>query len=175
VHLYDAKSHLFRITLSITDPLASPRFGESVVFGGKYLFVGAPGQNFGNPVVPGSVGIAGAVYQFDTKTMTLVHTYFSPVPQASGGFGTSISADRKHLLVGSPTYDTAFGIDAGAADLYDIRTRTFLSSPSSGSPTDSENFGYAVALFKPSQMAISAPAPDSPSNDGHVYIRAITP
>lgn len=175
VHIYDAKTHLRRITLSITDPLSSPRFGESLAFGGKYLFIGAPGQNFGNPVVPGSVGVAGAVYQFDLKTMSLVHTFFSPAPQASAGFGSSVAADRKHLLVGSPTYDTAFGTDAGAADLYDIRTGAFLSSPLSGSPADSENFGQAVALFKPSKMAISAPAPDSPTNDGHVYIRAITP
>ena len=128
------------------DPLASPRFGESVAFGGKYLFIGAPGQNSGGPVIPGSVSVAGAVYQFDLKTMTLVHTFFSPTPQADAGFGTSVAADKKHLLVGSPTFDTSFGTDAGAADLYDIRTGAYLTSPFSGSPGTSEHFGQAVLL-----------------------------
>jgi hypothetical protein len=175
VHLYDAKTHVYRLTLSAVTPFASPRFGESVAFAGKYLFIGAPAQDTASPVVPGSVAAAGAVYQFDVKTMSLVHTYFSPTPQTGAGFGTSISADRKHLLVGSPNFDQAFGTDAGGADLFDLKTTAYVMSPLSGSPATSENFGQTVVLLKGNRMAISAPAPDSPDNDGHVYVRAITP
>ncbi|MGI8905010.1 MAG: hypothetical protein ACR2IE_00775 [Candidatus Sumerlaeaceae bacterium] len=175
VHVYDAKTHAFLITLTFSNPFTGPRFGESLAFSGNNLFIGAPGQDFGSPVVPGYVPAAGAVYQFNTKTMQLVRTFVPSSPQDSSGFGTSISADRKRLLVGSPKHDTAAGTDAGKADLFDLKTGVFHSSLFSDAPAASEYYGQSVLLMKRNRAAVGAPAPDNTSNDGHVYVHTLVP
>jgi hypothetical protein len=170
VHIFNAKTRAFVTTLTIGGTLFNlPHFGSSLVFSGKYLFVGAPNDDFGLFGFPGYEGAAGSVIQYDTKAWTIVRTLRAPSIEGSAEFGASLSADKKRIAVGSPGTATA-GIERGSAFLYDIKTGDFQETFVSAEPIDHEEFGRSVLLTAPNLLAVGAPATEVDSREGNVYV-----
>lgn len=169
VYVFDAKTRLHLRTLSIGGSLFNvPHFGSALVFSGKYLFVGAPDDDYGLIGFPGYASSAGSVTQYDTKTWEAVRTLRALVPEGGAGFGGAIHADKKRVVVGSPKR-LAGGIERGNAELFDIKTGVNLREFTSPAPINGERFGTAVLLLKGNRVVIGAPAPNLTTRDGNVY------
>jgi hypothetical protein len=165
VYVYDAKT-FGRIRTLNKPESASPNahFGTSVVFAGTSLFVGAPGAEAGT----------GMVYQFDTKTFSFIRAISSSALQQDSDFGSVLAGDKKYLVVGSPLHQQG-GAEGGIAEVYDVKTGALVDTLESPSPEAGEHFGAALTVLKGGRVAVGAPAPDSLSNDGHVYVQTIVP
>lgn len=176
VHIYDAKTLAYVRTLN--DPFLIPggsggRFGNSLAFGGIYLFVGAVAENFafGSPDYRAG---AGAVYQYDTRSWSLVRRFYSTDPQAFQDFGWSIAADTKRLYVGVLGYDHSSTND-GRVEVFASKLGNEIDSIYSPAPARLGDLGFSVAAMKGNLYLAGAPGEigNSGQGTGRVYLRLL--
>ncbi|MGI8908904.1 MAG: hypothetical protein ACR2IE_20720 [Candidatus Sumerlaeaceae bacterium] len=149
VHIYDAKTLAYNSTVLDPDFLegsGGSRFGSAVSFSGKYLFVGAQSQNFGFPT-PAFQSGAGAIYQYDTKTWTLLRRIDSHVPSSFANFGAELGVDKKRLYICAPTYDHAGNAD-GKVEVVDQKTGAFVNELFSPVPVSAGFLGSSIGVLK---------------------------
>jgi hypothetical protein len=173
VYIFDAKTRVLVHTLEGNNgngnqQESQPRFGASLLIVGSNLFVGAPNQNSGNSNSPNFLASAGMVYRYKVGSWEEIGNYKSKSPQADAQFGASLASNKKLLAVGSPLYDDN-DIDAGLAEVFVVKTGQLTLTLRSMAPIVSEHFGHALAFLK-KRIAVGAPAPDSETSEGHVYV-----
>jgi hypothetical protein len=113
-------------------------FAASLAASGRYLVIGAPGQNNG----------AGSVYVWDHVHGAYdgLYTLTSNIPQANGGFGESVAINGQYVVVGAPFEDVGGSCPANCGDvqLFSLSSGTFFYSQA-GSLAN-ENLGASVAI-----------------------------
>ncbi|HLP83762.1 MAG TPA: FG-GAP repeat protein, partial [Phycisphaerales bacterium] len=95
-------------------PEAFENFGASVAISGDVLVVGAPGEDMtlqeGGFVQSATNG--GAIYIFERNTTTNAWNFVaklrSPLPVASGAFGTTVATDNLQIVVGEALTKRAY-------------------------------------------------------------------
>ena len=138
VYLFDSNTGgLLQTFNNPTLPGGNDEFGRSLAALGTNVLIGAPLDDTAAPD-------AGAAYLFDSNTGGLLQTFNNPNPSSNDEFGRSLAAVGNNVLVGSPFDDTA-ATNAGAAYLFDSTTGGLLQTLLSPNPTNSGQFGTAVA------------------------------
>lgn len=166
VHLYDAKTLNYLRSITATPLFGGPRLGSALLFSGKSLFVGAPKASYGSFLSPDYVPGCGAVYEYNIKDWSLVRTYYSAIRQTGAEFGSSLAADKKNLLVGSP----GFGDNHGRAELISRATGELVRRFVSPNPAENEQYGTSVIILDKRRVAVGAPAENTTTRDGTLYV-----
>jgi hypothetical protein len=182
------KAYVFEIsgnTISET-PIASlkspdvdinnpPLFGSSVAIYGKYIVVGAPGQD-----VPPDSDDFGKAYVFkinsnNTIIETPIASLESPGVDGSDKFGQSVAIYGKYIVVGAPYNGNDLLTDYGDIYVFKINGNDTISetpiasfkSPDGdggGSILEAE-FGSSVAIYD-DYIVVGAPYQDVPPDSG---------
>ena len=117
---------------------ASSRMGissRSVAIGNGMIAVGAPYH-----------GTAGAVFVFEEKTGKHLFTLLGSVHTGAELFGWAVDISGTKLIVGAPFTDLLASGNAGAAYVFDLRTRQVVQSIISANFQAGDNWGYSVDL-----------------------------
>lgn len=117
---------------------ASSRMGissRSVAIGNGMIAVGAPYH-----------GTAGAVFVFDEKMGKHLFTLLGSVHTGAELFGWAVDISGTKLIVGAPFTDLLASGNAGAAYVFDLRTRQVVQSIISANFLAGDNWGYSVDL-----------------------------
>ena len=172
VYLFRSTTGGLLRTLTSPNSQVAGEFGAAVAISGKYVVVGAPGEN-----VTGEAA-AGRAYVFSTSG-TLLATLTSPSPAKSGCFGAAVAVSKSTVAVGAPCETVSDQVDAGHVYLFRLPGTLVhtLASPDAlyyGKDTRSY-FGRAVALSG-ATLVVGAPFEDAPSakSAGHVYVYKAT-
>ncbi|HRP63600.1 MAG TPA: hypothetical protein PK400_09930 [Phycisphaerales bacterium] len=162
--------------LSPADLSAGARFGQSIAFGGGYLFIGAPGATVSG------VANAGAVYVYRVFVQDGVPSYsqlgrITEFPTANREFGSTISTSGNDLIV----------TDANGW-IYRIRVqqgqtpaqyKTDLMGCWKSPAGVSEKFGKGGAAWSGDQLLATDPGFDAPGMTDagrvHIYSMGINP
>lgn len=128
---------------TLLNPAASPsdRYGTSVAISGNTVVVGSYGEdNLGSD--------AGAAYVFDAATGNLLHTLNHPAPHAYDNFGVAVAVSGSRALIGASGFDPngLYGVEIGAAYVFDTTTGNLVSTLNNPTPTSPDNFGAYVAI-----------------------------
>ena len=146
-YLYDAGTgsllHTFRPPTKIDHHV----FGGSVAFAGDKIVIGTAAFTCSG------VSCSEEIFVYDRSDNSLSYTIQDPSPDVDGKFihffGSTLTTDGNHLLVGSKSDDTV-GTRAGAAYLFDVNTgdllQSFFNPAPYNPPRSSDHFGGAVAL-----------------------------
>lgn len=173
VHIYNAKTLEYMLTLSGSAFFQAPRFGSALAFSGRSLFVGSPGENLGTMTSPEYVPGAGAVIEFDTKTWSEARRFYSQTPQEGAQFGAAIAVDKKRLMVGSPLFDNGASTDAGLAEIFLKKKQSVVARLVSTSPAADQELGRSVLFLDKNRAAVGAPYSENSASDGRVYVFTI--
>ena len=130
-------------------------FSWSVATLGGDVLIGTPGVDLSFPVQN-----IGRVYRFDAATATLVHTYHNPTPAMADEFGAAVATVGPNVLIGAPG-DSTFGLNAGAAYLFDGTTGALLQNFFDPAPGVVDRFGYTVAGVGTNGVLVGAPYDDA--------------
>ena len=139
-------------TLHPPSPVPGGQFGFSTAIAGSRVVVGASYAGAANEGVAYAYDLSGA------SPTQPVATFTHPSPAAGDQFGYAVAISGTRVLVGAPFVD-AGALNAGAAYVYDLAGATpgapslALTNPS---PSESDEFGYAVALSGPRAL-VGAP------------------
>jgi hypothetical protein len=136
VYLFNTSGTLLQ-TYESPNPEASGYFGYSVSLDGDNVLIGATRENGGSAE-------SGRAYLFNTSG-TLLQTYNSPNPEASGYFGYSVSLDGDNVLIGAPFEDAQSLTASGRVYLFNT-SGTLLQTYESPNPEASGYFGHSVSL-----------------------------
>jgi FG-GAP repeat protein len=144
VYLFDLNS--LTVLRTITNPTPGPNdlFGISIAVFGNKVLIGAPNDDT-------AASDAGAAYLFNGDTGQLLHTFTLTAtthsPASDDYFGTAVSLNGQHILIGTPGRDGgASAADAGAAYLFDATNYSFIQVFPNPSPASGEGFGASVAV-----------------------------
>jgi hypothetical protein len=140
-------------------------FGSSVALGRGFVAVGARGET-----ANGKAG-AGAVYLFNDTSYSLIRKLVSPNAQQGGGFGWSVAAVGRILVVGAPQETVGGDYAAGDSYVFNASSGALISSLSSPNVQSEGFFGWSVAV---SGSIVMVGAFGESSNgvmfSGHVYL-----
>lgn len=117
---------------------ASSRMGissRSVAIGNGMIAVGAPYH-----------GGAGAVFVFDEKTGKHLFTLPGSAHAGAELFGWAVDISGTKLLVGAPFTDLLASGNAGAAYVFDLRTRSLVKTIAAANFLAGDNWGYSVDI-----------------------------
>jgi hypothetical protein len=168
-----------RATGEVKFPIENPNpasqlfdwFGFSVAADNSSIVVGA--REDGTSGVDGS----GTAYIFDSSNGALLHTLFSPQPEANGEFGRSVAMMANGNVVVGAWGTSVDGIEgAGRVYLFDGRTGSLLYDIPNPEPSAFGAFGYSVAAVG-NTIAIGAPggAANALPSTGAVYLFSTVP
>lgn len=147
VYRRGAAGWAFEAKLTAEDAMPGDEFGQSMAIDGNRLLIGAPGH-------PAST-LGGAAYIFEFDGQTWAQTAkLLPADQPNGeAFGWSVALRDSRALIGAP-----FSSGTGAAYLFENDGAAWSESATyrAPSPSLSDQFGYAVALWDTSAF-VSAP------------------
>jgi VCBS repeat-containing protein len=137
-HLFDATTG--NLLQTFDDPTVTDfdNFGWSVALDGDRLLVGAPFDDTQGEGV-------GQAHLFDATTGALLQTFDDPTVTTADRFGTSVALDGDSVLIGAQG-DNTQGEAVGQAHLFDATTGDLLSTLDDPTVTDTDHFGYSVAL-----------------------------
>lgn len=155
IHIFDAKTYSYLTT--IYNYLAgNGELGSSLVLTNKYLYAGAPRQNFGNPGTPGAVFFAGTVIEYNLKDFSINRVFYPTDPQRESQFGASILVVKNRLIVGAPLHDSAGTSDGGAVYTFDLKTGAQLGSRQF--PDAGYRAGSSLLALPKGIVAVGAPS-----------------
>lgn len=131
------------ITFANPTPVTVDKFGASIAVFGNKVLIGAPNDD------SAGASDAGAAYLFDGDTGQLLHTFTltatTHTPASGDHFGTAVSLNGQHILIGAPDRDGGAS-DAGAAYLFNATTYSFIQVLANPSPALGDGFGSSVAV-----------------------------
>ncbi len=167
VYEYDAMNDEWneKYKVSASDADSDDYFGDSCVFVGDYICIGAPNRYSG--------GVSGAVYVFDYATgneVGILDTTSLPDEMSMEDFGTALASDGNRLVVGAsglnvedfdpstgsaylfalPCNAADFALPYGELDFFDMQA--FLAAygnedPSADLTGDGEWDGFDISAF----------------------------
>jgi len=152
-------------TLTASDGVAGDRFGHSVAFGERYLFVGAP------HATAGATSDAGAVYQFlydaNTRTWSQYAKLTATTPTTGAEYGYAISSWYssyiRYLSVGEPAGASNKGV------AYQYTNSSSFAHTFSLSATQENSAGAAGDRYGHAVDGTYVGAPGCDSNRGAVF------
>ena len=195
-YIFDVATGSLLYTLNNPNPMntsTGDKFGNSVSISGNYAIVGAAEEDNSSGSFNSGYAYIYDISSFTTSTIS-TPTYTLSNPNAYGGvggfasdnFGRSVSISGNYAIVGANGEDDAGGSSSGKAYVYDISTFTtstissanyVLDNPNAYSTSQSDEFGYAVAISG-NYAIVSAYGEDdtlgTPSNSGKAYIYDIS-
>ncbi|MCB1063429.1 MAG: hypothetical protein KDN20_10985 [Verrucomicrobiae bacterium] len=121
------------------DVVGDERFGFSVAICGDLGLIGAP---LGDS---DSVTNCGSAYLFDLKEMNQIDEWHASDVAAGAGFGGAVSLGSGYAVVGAPR-DSAEGVEAGAAYVFEVHRGTELHKLVSTEADDAFQFGNSVSV-----------------------------
>ena len=162
VHIYDKNSGTLLHTVQSQFPAASGRFGHALDLSANRLVVASPFAD------AGAID-AGIVEVFDASDAMPLVTLLNPTPAQLDYFGQAVATDGDHIVVGAYLDDT-FGLDAGAAYVFDPHNGDIIHTLSPPNPGSSDYFGFSVAIDD-NTIAVGARRADiAATDDGAVYL-----
>ncbi|MGI8906912.1 MAG: hypothetical protein ACR2IE_10525 [Candidatus Sumerlaeaceae bacterium] len=153
VAVFDAKTAAYLGTLTDPSPNTDDAFGSAVAISGSLVTVGSPNSEYITDAVYTN---AGAVFQFDAATRTLVRELPENTYNDGGHRGAAMATDGKLLIVGKPDFYYS-GPNAGSTTTYKYKTGEAIRENISENPVAGGNFGKAVAAFKGGRYAVGEP------------------
>lgn len=162
-YLFDGETGALRYTFSDPTPHELDRFGYSAASWGRYAIVGCYRES---EILPN----CGAVYIFDTLDGSLVRTLYNPLPGSHDLFGKAMAVSGDRLAVAAPE-DDSFGVDAGAAFVFDLNTGDLLYGVGSPNPQSGGEFGWHLAWLD-DKLVVGAPSEEDLGllNCGNAYL-----
>ena len=138
VHLYDRSDGSLLRTVQSRFPSSGGRFGHSIDLSTDLLAVATPFAD------TGAID-AGMVELFDAADGAPRLAIANPTPAPLDYFGHAIAIDGGRIVVGAYLDDT-FGLDAGAAYVFDTTTGDLIHTLSSPQAASADYFGFSVAI-----------------------------
>jgi uncharacterized protein YqkB len=162
VYVFNTETKQLLYTIYDPTPTNQDEFGVSIAISNEVLYVGAHFDDTeGNNV--------GQVHSFRLGTGSFLRTYNDPTATSVDRFGTAISADGNHLLVGA-NGDDSIGQGIGQAYLFNASNGDLLHIFDDPTPTYFDRFGTAVAV-KDSLIAIGVRTDDTlGTNVGQTHV-----
>lgn len=162
--------------LAASDTAWDSRYGESLAFGGGYLYVGAPG------VTVNGVNNAGAVYVYRVVMQDGVPTYvqagkITEWPTTNRKFGTKLSASGNDLIVTDANgWIYRIRVEQGATP---TQIKTSMMGRWESPAGVSEKFGRGGAVWTGEELLVGDPGFDAPGMTDagrvHRYTMGINP
>lgn len=139
-------------------------FGRAIDISGTNVVVGNGSLDL-NP----DLTALGAAYIFDALTGDLVHTLVSPDINEQNNFGHAVAIDGDLIAVGAKQEGRR--TKGGAVHLYDANTGDFFSTLENPFPSDSDDFGWSVAV-NDGKVLVGArnETPGSIQSEGGAYL-----
>ena len=150
------KAYIFDVTTgtlvyTLDDPNAyststGDRFGGSVAISGNYAIIAAYFESDAGGTQ------SGKAYIYNVTTGALVYTLDNPNAydtSTGDSFGQSVAISGNYAIVGASGEDDAGGLTSGKAYIFDVTTGALvntLDNPNAYSTSDSDNFGFRVAI-----------------------------
>ncbi len=154
---------------------AGDNFGQSVSISGNYAIVGTLFED------DAGGSISGKAYIFNVTTGQLVWTLNNPNAYSTGEFdyfGSSVAISGNYAIVGAKNEDDAGGTTSGKAYIFNVTTGQLvwtLNNPNAYSTSESDNFGYSVAISGNYAIVTAHQEDDSGgTNSGKAYIFNVT-
>ena len=128
------------------DTSTGDAFGRSVAISGNYAIVSAWFEDDAGGTQ------SGKAYIYNVTTGALVHTLDNPNAydtSTGDSFGQSVAISGNYAIVGASGEDDAGGLTSGKAYIFDVTTGALvntLDNPNAYSTSDSDNFGFRVAI-----------------------------
>jgi WD40 repeat protein len=159
-HLFNARTGALLRSFSDPTPSAFDFFGRSVAINGRYVLIGANGDD----TLGANIGQA---HLFDVHSGQLVRTFDNPTPSQSFHFGATLAIQGGIAAIGAP----GGGGDKGRVHLFDVTSGDLLRTISPPPAHIGSGFGLRVA-FDADYVAIGAPSNgvDSDPNPGYVGV-----
>lgn len=152
VFVYELDSRSLVTVLAGQDTDGGDQFGRSLAVSGDTLVVGARW----------AADLLGAVYLFDTQTLTQQRVFRGLVSVGSG-FGYSVALDNNLLVVGAP-FDSSLVNSGGACFVFDRLSGNLLATLRLELVTASDTFGVSVAIDS-ATVFVGAPGDDDADRD----------
>ncbi|MEZ6190718.1 MAG: hypothetical protein R3C45_05435 [Phycisphaerales bacterium] len=157
-YLYDTLSGAPLFTLAASDTTAGDGFGASVAVSHNTALIGA---TFGGS---DHSTLAGAAYLYDVNTGNEMFKLSPNDSEALDGFGTSVAIGPVVAVIGAPADNTAAGVDAGSAYVFDPTTGEQWLKLTASDASAGAAFGASVAIDN--NTALIGAYRDSGSADG---------
>ena len=92
-------------------------YGIDIDIQGELLVIGASGES-------SIEDVGGKVYLMNWVTGEYIYGITSEETEFAGKFGQAVAFSDDHILIGAPSHDTSWGVNAGAVYIYDIASGT---------------------------------------------------
>jgi hypothetical protein len=135
-----ANSWVYKQTLRANNSLGGAFFGQSVVFDGTSIIVGAPNLTHATP----NCLVCGAVYVYtqDMNGDWMEHqVLYATVPSADQGFGNALAMAGTTLIIGAPGGKATYVFTRNTAGTWNELTKLVADIPEIGI-----DFGISVAF-----------------------------
>lgn len=113
VYVFDLSTGEELVKFEWSETKAYDTYGIALDIQDELLLIGASGES-------SLFDISGVVYLMNWQTGELVHELYPEDPEEIGKFGQGVGLTDSHAIVGAPSHDTIWGINAGAAYIFDL-------------------------------------------------------
>ncbi len=175
VYLIDPDTLTIMRTFTNPTPVALDYFGASIAVSGTHVLIGAPDDN------SAGASKAGAAYLFDGNTGTLLHTFYLTStttpgisPASDDNFGTAVSLNGQHILIGAPGRDSG-ATNAGAAYLFNATTYSFIQVLANPFAEADDAFGASLAVNTDLFLVGAPKVGVGTTTTGEVYLFSFAP
>lgn len=115
VYVYNIETGEELVKFEWKETLPYDTYGIDIDIKGDLLLIGASGES-------STYDVAGIAYLMDWTTGDLVHVLKPEDLEEIGKFGQSVGLTDSHAVIGAPSHDTIWGVNSGAAYVFDLST-----------------------------------------------------
>lgn len=138
-YLFDVETGAQITRLSADDVTRGDNFARSVAISGNTVIVGSVGDDDAGET-------SGSAYLFDATTGAQLAKLTASDGAAGDRFGNAVAISGNIAVVGAFA-DNDFGVNSGAAYLFDVTTGEQIARLTAPDPTGDDVFGDTVAIF----------------------------
>lgn len=117
VYVFDLETGDMRVKFEWDETQPYDTYGIDIDIQDDLLVIGASGES-------SIQDIGGKVYLMNWVTGEYIYGITSENTEFAGKFGQAVAFSDDHILVGAPSHDTSWGVNAGAVYIYDIASGT---------------------------------------------------
>jgi len=153
-------------TFESPNAIAGGQFGAGCAAIAFEVFVGAPGENGGQPR-------SGRAYRFDGLSGALLASYVSPNPEDDGNFGAAMALFGNNILIAAPGETVGTTANAGRVYLLNADTGAEIRRFESPNPQSGGLFGAAIVATAAAgvpEIRIGIGAPGESGSAGRAYL-----
>ena len=176
-YIFDVTTGALLQTLNNPNTYSTSRddyFGSSVAISGNKCIVGAYGED------DSGGSNSGKAYIFDVTTGALLQTLNNPNAYSTSAydyFGSRVAISGNYCIVGAFQEDELGGTTSGKAYIFDVTTGALLqilNNPNAYGTSESDNFGYSVAISGNYCIVGAYFEDEFGTNSGKAYIFDVT-